>query len=103
MRADGETLTLSLPATPYHAGQEPVSSPIGFVLTPKLLVTVRFDELHTFHKVGESFSRAERLIPAPQVFAELVEAIVDYNADRLELIKADTRRSFQEGVRALVA
>jgi magnesium transporter len=92
MRAEGETLTLSMPATPYHAGQEPVSSPIGFVLTPQLLVTVRFDELHTFHKVGEKLQKVGTAYTSAQVFAELVEAVVDYSADKLELIKADTRR-----------
>ena len=41
MQADGDTLTLSLPITPYHPNQEPVSTPIGFVLTPRILATVR--------------------------------------------------------------
>lgn len=96
MRSDGETLTLSMPATPYNSGHEPVSSPIGFVLTHKLLVTVRFDELHTFHKVGEKLQRDGASYTSAQVFAELVEAVVDYSADKLELIKADTRRLSRE-------
>ncbi|MEI9993602.1 MAG: magnesium transporter CorA family protein [Rhizomicrobium sp.] len=91
MQASGDILTLSLPITPYHPGQEPVSAPIGFVLTPKLLVSVRFDELHTFHKVGERISQSKTDYSAAQVFAEIVEAIVDYSADKLETIKADTR------------
>ena len=92
MKMDGETLTLSMPVTPYHTDKEPVSSPIGFVLTPKLLVTVRFDELHTFHKVGEKLAQQGATFTSAQVFTELVESVVDYSADKLELIKADTHR-----------
>ncbi len=92
MRCDGSTLTLSMPITPYHAGGEAMSAPIGFVLTPKLLVTVRFDELHTFHKVGQRLAQDSGVHDSADIFAELVEAIVDYAADRLELIKAETRQ-----------
>ncbi len=92
MRCDGDTLMLSMPITPYHGGDaEIVSAPIGFVLTPRLLVTVRFDELHTFHKVGQRLNADPGPHQSPDVFAELVEAIVDYAADKLEIIKAETR------------
>ncbi|HEX4302307.1 MAG TPA: magnesium transporter CorA family protein [Rhizomicrobium sp.] len=90
LQADGDVLTLSMPITPYVPDQEPVSTPIGFVLTPKLLVTVRFDELHTFHKVAEGFAK-HGAQTAPQVFAALIEAIVDYGADKLETMKAEQR------------
>ncbi len=90
LQADGDVLTLSLPITPYVPDQEPVSTPIGFVLTPKLLVTVRFDELHTFHKVGDGFAK-NGAQTSSQVFAALIEAIVDYGADKLEAMKADQR------------
>ena len=69
LQANGDTLTMSLPLTPYQPGVEPVTAPIGFVLTPKLLVTVRFDELHTFHKVGQKIgSRVLAVIPPADGF-----------------------------------
>jgi magnesium transporter len=71
-------------------GLEPVSTPIGFVLTPKLLVTVRFDELHTFHKVGDGLAKNANQTSS-QIFASLIESIVDYGADKLEAMKADQR------------
>ncbi|HEY0104745.1 MAG TPA: magnesium transporter CorA family protein [Rhizomicrobium sp.] len=92
LQADGDTLTMSLPITPYHPGVEPVTAPIGFVLTPKLLVTVRFDELHTFHKVGEKIGKDSNNYTSAQIFTQLAESIVDYAADKLEHIQSDTRK-----------
>ncbi len=91
MQAEGNRLTLSLPVTPDHPGREPVSAPIGFVLTPGLLVTVRFDELHTFHKVGERIENDKNTYTSAQIFTLIAEAIIDYGADKLEHLKADTR------------
>lgn len=91
LRADGETLVLSMPVTPYHPDREPVTAPIGFVLTPGMLVTVRFDELHTFHKVGERLHAGGASHDSSEIFMEIIEAIVDNGADKLETIKAETR------------
>ncbi|MBS0471900.1 MAG: magnesium transporter CorA family protein [Proteobacteria bacterium] len=91
LRVEGETLVLSVPLTPYHPDSEPVTAPIGFVLTPALLVTVRFDELHTFHKVGERLTAAGGSPCSSEIFMEIVEAIVDNGADKLETIKSETR------------
>jgi magnesium transporter len=91
LQSDGDMLTLSLPLTPYHPGVEPQSAPIGFVLTPKLLVTVRFDELHTFHKVGEKITKDSNDYTSAQIFTMIAEAIVDYAADKLEHIQGDMR------------
>jgi magnesium transporter len=91
LRAEGDTLTVSLPITPYHPNVEPVTAPIGFVLTPKLLVTVRFDELHTFHKVGQRIEGNDNTYTPAQIFVEIAEAIIDNSADKLEHLQTDTR------------
>jgi len=91
LKADGDTLTLSLPITPFNPGVDPVSAPIGFVLTPRLLVTVRFDELHSVHKVGEKIEQDPNNQTSAQIFIQIIEAIVDYSADKLEHVQADTR------------
>jgi magnesium transporter len=94
LQAEGQTLTLSLPVTPYHPerpDEEAVSSPIGFVLTPNLLVSVRFDDLHTFHKVAEKLTTSKQECTSAQIFTSLIEAIIDYSADKLETTKAEMR------------
>jgi len=91
LKVDGDMLTLSLPITPYHPDQEPLSTPIGFVLTPKILATIRYDELHTFHKVGTQISSDKNVYNSAQIFALLVESLVEYGADKLEHLQGDTR------------
>jgi magnesium transporter len=91
LQAMKDTLILSVPATPYHEGQEPVTAPIGFVLTPRTLVTVRFDDLAIFPQVAESLAKEERMQTSAQVLAAIIEAVVEFSADRLEGCKAITR------------
>ncbi|HUO89624.1 MAG TPA: magnesium transporter CorA family protein [Rhizomicrobium sp.] len=91
LQATKEALTISIPATPYHEGREPVTAPVGFVLTPKLLVTVRFDDLVTFRQVAETLIKEEEARSSAQVLSAILEAIVDSSADHLEGCKAITR------------
>jgi magnesium transporter len=92
LQAFGNVLLVSLPVTPHKQDGDPVSSPIGLMLSPDVLVTVRFDELHTVHQVREALERERGPCSAAQVFMMIVEAIVDYGADRFEAIKRDARR-----------
>jgi magnesium transporter len=91
LQAVKDTLILSVPATPYHEGREPVTAPIGFVLTPKLLVTLRFDDLIALRQVADALAKEEGARTSAQVLAAIVEAVVDFSADRLEGCKTVTR------------
>ncbi len=66
-------------------------SPIGFVLTPKLLVTVRFDELHSLRDAAQKMEQDSNSYTSAQIFALIAETIVDYSADKLEHVQTDTR------------
>ena len=48
--------TLSVPVTPHNKGEKDVTSPLGFVLTADILVTVRFSS-RIFHKDMEDAQR----------------------------------------------
>ncbi len=63
---------------------DPRTTPVGFVLGPDRLVTVRFEELIPFTTFGQTAPGT-----APEAFAGLVEAIVDRLADVLERIAAE--------------
>jgi magnesium transporter len=89
LQVDGDVLILSVPLSPNRLGEDVVTTVLGFVLTPKLLVTVRFARLHTFGPVAEKFDAQPTTSAA--VFMTILEAMVDYGADKLEEIKA---RSF---------
>jgi magnesium transporter len=79
--------TLSVPVTPHYQGEQDVTSPLGFVLTGEILVTIRFARLHTFEAIIARVKRRKR--SAPDIFLVILEALVDYNADRLEELRAE--------------
>ncbi|RYZ60744.1 MAG: magnesium transporter CorA, partial [Proteobacteria bacterium] len=57
--------------------------PLGFVLTPELVVTIRFSEVKAFDQVKQRFAQQ----PPPDsatAFVTLIEALVDAGADMLE-------------------
>jgi magnesium transporter len=58
-------------------------SPVGFVLSPKLLMTVRFARLAAFDAVAASCDPVDRFT-AEEIFLRLLETVVDQSADRLE-------------------
>jgi magnesium transporter len=81
--------TISVPVTPHNkTGEgEDQTSPLGFVLTKDVLVTVRFTHLHTFKAIVERVKRRQR---SPQdIFMVIIEAMVDYSADRLEELRSE--------------
>jgi len=81
--------TISVPVTPHNKGEEDVTSPLGFVLTADILVTVRFARLHTFEAIAARVKRRQR--SAPDIFLVIVEALVDYGADRLEELRSEAK------------
>lgn len=84
LRTDGDVLCLSAPLVHRAQSHHPGTTPVGFVVAPELLVTMRFEPLRAF----ENFERIARG-SAPEVFVGLLEAIVDRTADVLEHISAE--------------
>jgi magnesium transporter len=85
LRARDGALYLSAPLIYRPEPDQPLSTPVGFVLTRDRLITVRFAELPSF----ASFADRTILPDSPPatsagVFTELLEAIVDRLADALE-------------------
>ena len=73
----------------FAAPNEPWSSTaVGFVLSKKLLMTVRLAESAAFDAVGKEMRTAERP-DAPVVFVRLLEEMIDRLADLLEAASRD--------------
>ena len=87
-----DVLYLSTPIVASGETSDAHISPAGFVLSPKLLVTVRYASLPTFDKVAEQIRVDESLASSVGVFTALLEAIVDRGADVLERLGADLDR-----------
>ena len=83
LRAAGDVLTLSTPIISKADTPEPELTPLGFVLTPKVLVTVRFSPLRMVEAAHMEMQRAHSTSAAGS-FAALLEAMVDRTADLLE-------------------
>ncbi|MBV8934768.1 MAG: magnesium transporter CorA family protein [Alphaproteobacteria bacterium] len=102
LRARGGALYLSAPLIYRPEPDQPISTPVGFVLTRNCLITVRFAELSSFGSVAE-----HRLPPdssrmtSADVFIELLEAVVDRLADALERSASEldslSHRLFRKG------
>ncbi|CAN5282562.1 magnesium/cobalt transporter CorA [soil metagenome] len=67
------------------AGDRPILTPVGFIVTADRLVTVRFDELKAF---TAELAAAEKAPPATgyEAFTRVLEAVIDREADILELV-----------------
>jgi len=81
-------LYLNMP-TIFRQGDMVGRTPLGFLLTPKILVTVRFEELKAFADVRERLAAKDRDCSGPVgIFVSILEAIVDRTADVLEHVEA---------------
>src|SRR5215472_932437 len=83
LRADGQVLTLSMPLAVSEERADPLPVPLGFILSPSLLVTVRFTEMHGFADLGSRLDAGDAPMDSTAVFATLIEHMVDYRADLL--------------------
>ncbi|HEX4270644.1 MAG TPA: magnesium transporter CorA family protein [Rhizomicrobium sp.] len=94
LQYEAGVFTISVPVTPHNKnGGEDVTSPLGFVLTKDMLVTVRFAQLHTFEAITARVKRRSR--SAPDIFMVILEAMIDYSADRLEELRAEALKISQ--------
>ncbi len=90
MRVRDGVLYMSVPSAAPHAPGERPGSPIGFVLSPERLVTVRYEPLPSFDAVAQAFETGEQPEKSSlEVFVRLCEEIVDRIADGLEHLAAD--------------
>jgi magnesium transporter len=86
LRSEGQLLYLSMPLTVEdRVGLSPM--PLGFILSPQLLVTVRYSEIPAFDRVKAGLERAHTSGAA--AFAALIDAMVDNSADMLEKLSSN--------------
>jgi magnesium transporter len=89
LRRERHALVLSTPMIGPEGGF-PVLRPLGFVLTPQRLLTVRFQTLPAFEEVGRRVAAEPGLAPTSlDLFLLIVEELVDGLADGLERAASD--------------
>jgi magnesium transporter len=99
LRVEGKRLYLSMPLSAQHNVIDAAPTPVGFVVSPELLVTVRYTELQSFTNVRDSIANNSRCFSSSSTFATLLEEMIDFGADLLEKIASDlgaiSRRVFR--------
>lgn len=97
----GDVLTLSTPMTYRGSDGESMVAPLGFVLSPRHLLTVRFADMPLFDSYGGRFATIGTGASSVAAFLGLLETIIDHLADVLEHVGTDlgtlSRQIFQPG------
>ncbi|WP_237050551.1 magnesium transporter CorA family protein [Microvirga ossetica] len=89
LQVDRGVIYLSMPILARSDTPEAFLSPVGFILSPTVLVTVRFAKLSTFDQVAEQIHHDPSLATHVGVYTALLEAIVDRGADVLEGLRGE--------------
>jgi magnesium transporter len=99
LRTDGTVMYLSMPLVAHGEQADAAPGFIGFVLTAEVLVTVRYSDLHPFAEVRARLEQDPKQRGGTTTFAVLLEAMVDFAADFLEVLGgelgATSRRVFR--------
>ena len=102
LRAEGQVLTLSMPLAVLDEQADPMPVPLGFILSPSLLLTVRFADVHVFSDARSRLEKSDAPLDSTAVFTTLIESMVDHRADLLESITAQvgavSKRAFSRHV-----
>ncbi len=86
---EGDTLYMNMPVATLDGDGMLQPSPLGFVLTDKVFVTIHFARLHTTEAVLTRLAAEGAAVSAPDAFAMMMESMVDFSADQLETISAE--------------
>ncbi len=86
LRATPTVLTMSMPTFFRDNGGPSQVAPIGFVLTPRHMATIRYTHLPSFEDAAKACRHADSARSSLEFFASLAEEMVDRLADTLEHI-----------------
>ncbi|MFT8717937.1 magnesium transporter CorA family protein [Acetobacter sp.] len=85
LHTEDDAVYMSLPLV-HRTETELYSSPVGFVLLPNRLVTVRFSDYLSFDNAARQVAESETSPPSDEVVVMILECIVDRLADILERV-----------------
>ncbi len=94
LQFEDDVLQLSTPVSAH--GDEEGPTPVGFVLTEKTLITIRYTEMHAFDTTAHFCNKKAHGLTSSDVFISLVEGMVDYGADMLEEIGVHLNKMSRE-------
>ncbi len=89
LRSEKDWLHLSIPMIYRKDGYMPATTPLGFVVSKDLLLTVRFKHMKAFDDCKDNLSKHPLQAGGPGALVAILEAIVDHAADVLEGVGGD--------------
>lgn len=87
-RADDDVLYMSMPLAIQDGSRGLAPVPLGFILSPRRLITVRYSDVHAFANVIARVTSDPKMNSA-SVFVALIDGMVDFDADLLEKLSGD--------------
>jgi magnesium transporter len=88
LRLERDTLYLSMPLSAHAEQNEIAPTPVGFVLSQRILVTLRYTEIHGFENAKKQLARGDPVPTSVGTLIALLEGMVDFGADVLQNIAA---------------
>jgi magnesium transporter len=82
-------LFLTMPTVSHMSELDQAQSPLEFVLSKTLLVTIRYAQLHAFESVAEKRTKDGGSFSSVETFAALVDGMLELSADVIEQIAAE--------------
>jgi magnesium transporter len=79
-----QVLHVAAPVVAKADTDHPFLSYVGLILTPKLLITIRFEDLKVFETTAARVCSGPRAAGSVEVFVALLEALIDRESDLLE-------------------
>ena len=89
VRVQEEALHLNVPAFARAEKGQGAMTPLGFVLTPNLLVSQRYADSQAFDMIKLRASEGSCPRTSCDAFVELIDTLVDVSATRMEQISAE--------------
>jgi magnesium transporter len=83
VRAEGQVLYVNMPLAIQDAAACFAPVPLGFILSPELLVTIRYSDLQAFAK-AKALVEKDPHMSSTAVFVALIDEMVDFAADMME-------------------
>lgn len=99
LRVAGGVLYLSMPLGLHTIPESETPTPVGFVLSKTILVTIRFANMQTVEHVAKRIERDGDIRTSSAAFLALIEEMVDVGADVLERLAAELRGISHEAFR----
>ena len=92
LQAENGTFRLSMTVSAHAEQHESAPTPIGFVLSANMLVTLRYTELRGFEDARQHLLQEDIASTPASIFNALLEGMIDFGADTLEQMAAELNR-----------